>query len=146
MDGWLLPVAGAAGSLAVLWLALVSALWFGRPGEATARDVLRMLPDLVRLLHRLARDPELPRGVRLRLWFAIGYLAMPVDLVPDFLPVVGWADDVVVVALVLRAAVRRAGPQAVQRHWPGGSDGLRAVRRLAGVADGPLAEAAPRDA
>lgn len=74
-----------------------------------------------------------PPGVRWRLWLLLGYLLLPIDLVPDFLPVIGYADDVVVLALVLRSVVRRAGPQALERHWPGTPAGLALVRRLAGL-------------
>lgn len=72
----------------------------------------------------------LPRGVRLRLWLLLAYLAMPIDLVPDFIPVLGYADDAILVAVVLRSVIRRAGPDAVARHWPGDEKGLEAVRRL----------------
>jgi uncharacterized membrane protein YkvA (DUF1232 family) len=88
----------------------------------------------VRLLRRLAADPTLPRGVRVRIWLVLAYLAVPVDIIPDFLPVVGYADDAIVVALGLRAAVRRSGPEALRRHWPGSPEGLAALHRLAGIA------------
>lgn len=74
-----------------------------------------------------------PRGARLRLWLLLGYLALPVDLVPDFAPVVGYADDAVVIALVLRSVTRAAGAEALDRHWPGTPDGLAALRRVAGL-------------
>jgi uncharacterized membrane protein YkvA (DUF1232 family) len=137
VDAWVLPVAGIAAGMALVWLALVAALWMARPAEVTAREVLRLLPDVLRLLRRLAGDPTLPRGVRVRIWLVIAYLAMPIDIVPDFLPVVGYADDVIVVAVGLRAAVRRAGPAALSRHWPGSPAGLRALHRLAGVPTPP---------
>ncbi|WP_308160970.1 YkvA family protein [Cellulomonas sp. GbtcB1] len=114
----------------LLWLALVAVLWATRPDELRLREVLRLLPDVVRLVRRLATDRALPRGVRIRLWLLLGYLALPVDLVPDVAPVLGWADDALVVALVLRSVVRRAGPEALDRHWPGSPEGLAAVRRL----------------
>lgn len=124
---------GLTGGLLVLWAALVTALWFGRPDELRLRDAMRLLPDLLRLLRRLAADESLPRGVRVRLWLLLGYLAMPIDLVPDFIPVLGYADDAVVVAIALRSVTRRAGPEALERHWPGTPDGLAAIRRLAGI-------------
>jgi uncharacterized membrane protein YkvA (DUF1232 family) len=71
--------------------------------------------------------------VRWRLWLLLGYLAMPIDLVPDFIPVLGYADDAIVIALVLRSVVRHAGAEALERHWPGTPEGLSAVLRLAGV-------------
>jgi uncharacterized membrane protein YkvA (DUF1232 family) len=126
-------VLGVAGGLLVVWLALVAALWVSRPDDLRLRDAMRLLPDLVRLLRRLAGDDTLPRGVRVRLWLLLGYLAMPIDLVPDFIPVLGYADDAVVVAMALRSVTRRAGPEALARHWPGTPDGLAAIRRLAGI-------------
>lgn len=88
---------------------------------------------MLRLLRRLAADPAVPRGVRVRLVLLLGYLLSPIDLVPDFLPVIGYADDVLVVALVLRSVTRRAGADALQRHWPGSPEGLRVVEQLAGL-------------
>lgn len=92
----------------------------------------------MRLLHRLASDPTVPRGVRIRLVLLLAYLALPLDLVPDFIPVIGYADDVIIVALALRSVTRAAGPEAIDRHWPGGIEGLRAVKRLAGVTTGAV--------
>lgn len=126
-------LAAVAAGLVLVWVLLVLALWLARPGELTAREALRVLPDLVRLLRRLAGDRSLPRGVRVRLWLLLGYLVMPVDLVPDVIPVVGYADDVVVVALALRSVVRAAGPEALERHWPGTPEGLAVVRGLSGL-------------
>ncbi|HEY0888071.1 MAG TPA: YkvA family protein [Nocardioides sp.] len=124
------------GGLLLVWLLLVAALVVaGRRDERSGRlaEALRLLPDVVRLLRRLAGDRDLPRGVRVRLWLLLAYLAMPLDLVPDVIPVAGYADDAIVVALTLRSVVRHAGPQALERHWPGTPDGLAAVRRLAGL-------------
>ncbi len=129
-------VAAVVGGVVLLWAALVGLLWVAArrtSQRVDLRDLLRLVPDLVRLTHRLARDPSLSRGVRLRLVALLVYLALPLDLVPDVIPVVGYADDVVVVALVLRSVVRRAGPKAIERHWPGTDVGLAAVLRLAGV-------------
>src|SRR5262245_2502681 len=125
-------VAAILGAL-VLWLALIVVLWRLRPRAGVGAEALRAVPDVVRLTHRLARDPALPRSLRIWLWVLLGYLLSPIDLVPDFIPVIGDADDAVIVALVLRAVVRRAGRDAVTRHWPGSDDGLRAVERLAGI-------------
>jgi uncharacterized membrane protein YkvA (DUF1232 family) len=120
-------------SVAVLWLLLVAMLAARRPSRERIGEALRLLPDVLRLIRRLAADQELPRGVRVRLWLLLAYLALPFDLIPDFVPVVGYADDAVIVAWTLRAVVRRAGPAALDRHWPGGQEGLAVVRRLAGV-------------
>ena len=94
-------------------------------------ETARLVPDTARLLRRLAADDSLPRGVRWRLLLVAGYLAMPIDLIPDFIPLIGHADDVVVAAWVLRSVIRRAGPAAIERHWPGTPEGLATLRRMA---------------
>lgn len=129
MPEWAWTLVGVLGGLLLCWLVLMAVLWTARPDEMRARELLRLLPDVLRLVHRLAGDRTLPRGVRVRLWLLLVYLAMPIDLVPDFVPVLGHADDAIVVALVLRSVVRRAGAAAVERHWPGTPDGLAALRR-----------------
>ena len=126
--------------LALLWLALVVSLYLvgRRQAEPTRlRDALRLIPDVVRLLRRLTADPTLPRGVRIRLTLLLVYLALPIDLVPDFIPVVGYADDAVVVAIALRSVARKAGVEAIDRHWPGTPEGLQAVKQLAGLPVAP---------
>lgn len=130
---WWQAAVAVAGGLLVVWLASVAALYAvaRRQDDPTSlREALRLLPDVLRLLRRLAADATLPRGVRWRIGLTLGYLAMPLDLVPDFLPVVGYADDVIVVAIALRSVVRAAGPEALERQWPGSPAGLDAVRRL----------------
>jgi uncharacterized membrane protein YkvA (DUF1232 family) len=126
---------GIAAALLASWLALVIALLFVRPKGSLLTEAVRILPDLLRLLRRLAADRTLPRGVRVRLGLLIAYLAIPIDLVPDFVPVIGYADDAIITAAVLRSVVRRAGIHAVRRHWPGSDDRFAALRRLTGISD-----------
>jgi uncharacterized membrane protein YkvA (DUF1232 family) len=129
MPDWAWTLVGVLGGLLLCWLVLMAVLWATRPDDLRLRDLLRLLPDVLRLVHRLAGDGTLPRGVRVRLWLLLGYLALPIDLVPDFVPVLGHADDAIVVALVLRSVVRHAGAAAIDRHWPGTPEGLAALRR-----------------
>ncbi|MFC9926195.1 YkvA family protein [Streptomyces sp. NPDC127190] len=124
---------GIAVALLACWLVLLAALALARPKGSLLTEAVRLLPDLVRLVSRLARDSTLPRRARWLLWALAGYLALPVDLVPDFIPVLGYADDALAVAVVLRAVIRQAGTDALARHWPGTPDGLAVVRRLAGL-------------
>jgi uncharacterized membrane protein YkvA (DUF1232 family) len=129
MPDWAWTLVGVLGGLLLCWLVLMAVLWATRPDDLRLRELLRLLPDVLRLVHRLAGDGTLPRGVRVRLWLLLGYLALPIDLVPDFVPVLGHADDAIVVALVLRSVVRHAGATAIDRHWPGTPEGLAALRR-----------------
>jgi uncharacterized membrane protein YkvA (DUF1232 family) len=128
-DWWTIAL-GVVGGLVLIWGVLAAALWFTKPDDYDMRQALRLLPDLIRLIKRLAADPDTPRGVRIRLALLLVYLALPVDLIPDFVPVLGYADDAIIVALVLRSASRRAGPDALARHWPGTPEGLTALKRL----------------
>ena len=127
---WWQSLLGVLAGLVLLWLVLVLALWLAKPDETRLKELLRLLPDVLRLVARLARDGSLPRGVRVRLWLLLGYLALPIDLIPDFVPVLGYADDAVVVVLVLRSVFRKAGHDAIVRHWPGTSAGLASLDRL----------------
>ncbi len=126
-------VIGLLIGLATAWLALAVALLVVRPRGGLLKEAVRLLPDTLRLLKDLALDRTLPRGVRVRLWLLFAYLAMPFDLIPDFIPVIGYADDAILVAAVLRSVVRRAGADAVRRHWRGTPDGLAALWRVAGM-------------
>lgn len=123
-------VIAVVGGLLLLWGALVVVLWVTKPDDASITDALRLLPDVVRLVSRLARAPEVPRRVRVALFVLLAYLVSPIDIVPDFIPVLGYADDAVIVALTLRWVARHAGADALERHWPGTLEGLDAVRRL----------------
>jgi uncharacterized membrane protein YkvA (DUF1232 family) len=133
-DWWTIPL-GVAGGLVLVWAVLVAVLWLAKPGDYDLKEALRLLPDLIRLIRRLAADPDTPRGVRIRLALLLGYLALPFDLIPDFVPVLGYADDAIIVALVLRSATRRAGSDALAKHWPGTPDGLSALKRLCRLND-----------
>lgn len=130
---WADLLLATAGGLALIWIALVIALAVAGPRGPLLREALRVLPDLLRLLRRLAADGGLPRGVRVRLVLLFAYLALPFDLVPDFIPVLGYADDAIIVALVLRSVVRRAGIDAIRAHWPGTDDGFAVLCRLTGI-------------
>jgi len=123
-------------SLVILWIAFVGALLIFRP-RTDLREAVRILPDLLVMLGAIAQDGALPWSVRARLWLVLFYLAMPIDIIPDVFPVIGWADDAILVAWVVRSVVRRSGPDALARNWPGPADGLDVVKRLAGVRPEP---------
>src|SRR2546428_1928969 len=102
----------AAYAAFVSWLVVL-----GRRDDA--RALVTFIPDCIVLVSRLARDPRVPRRRKLLLLGLVGYLALPFDLVPDFIPVAGQLDDAIVVALVLRRFVRAGGAPLVREHWPG---------------------------
>jgi uncharacterized membrane protein YkvA (DUF1232 family) len=120
-------------SLALTYLGLLAALLVARPKGNLLGEAVRLLPDLLRLQRRLAADFTVPRAARVRLWLLLAYLAIPFDVVPDFVPVLGYADDAIIAILVLRSIVRRTGAPVVRRHWPGTDDGLAALARLTGL-------------
>ena len=113
---WWQALVGIIGGLLLIDGVLLSLLWrYARrhPETVTMRDALRLFPDLLRLTRRLAADTTLPRGIRIRLLLLLLYLASPIDVVPDFIPVIGYADDAVVLALVLRSVARPAAPDSL---------------------------------
>jgi uncharacterized membrane protein YkvA (DUF1232 family) len=124
----LVPVIG----LAVAWLLLVVVLWLHRPSREIAGSTLRLVPDLIRLVRALLADEATPRSVKAALVALLVYLLSPIDVVPDFFPVIGSLDDLIVSALVLRWAGRRVGTSALQAHWSGGPEGFAFLLRLLG--------------
>ncbi len=135
MSGWLW-LAVALGALALLWIAFVEVLVVAGRRE-DARALAGIVPDCVVLVARLARDPRVPRRRKLLLAALGVYLASPLDLVPDFIPVAGQLDDAVLVGLVLRSIVRSGGEPLVRELWPGPESSLRVVLRLAPTAELP---------
>jgi uncharacterized membrane protein YkvA (DUF1232 family) len=134
MTAWLWATAGLLALYAAFVLALVLA---GRRGQA--RAVAGFVPDCAVLLRRLAGDPRVSRRHKAALLLLAGYLAMPFDLVPDFIPVAGQLDDAILVAIGLRSLVRAGGGDLVRAHWPGPDSSLAVVLRIAGLAPGPAA-------
>ena len=129
---WQIPI-GVLAALAAVWLIVGVALWLAKPGEVSVKAMARLLPDLLVLLKRLALDPQMPRAIRIALALLLAFTLSPIDVIPDFIPVIGFADDVILVALVLRWITRRAAADALTRHWPGTPEGLMAVRHVCGL-------------
>ena len=125
--GWLLV---GIGVLAVVYAAFVVALvLLGRRGDA--RAMATFIPDCIVLVSRLARDQRVPRRRKLMLFALAGYLALPIDLVPDFIPVAGQLDDAIIVALVLRHFIKAGGEPMLRELWPGPEQSLAVILRLA---------------
>jgi uncharacterized membrane protein YkvA (DUF1232 family) len=129
LSWWIWLLVGFAALVAaygafVIWLVLVGRL-------EDARALATFVPDCIVLVTRLGRDPRVPRRHKLLLLALAAYLALPVDLVPDFIPVAGQLDDALIVALVLRRFVRSGGEDLIRELWPGPKQSLALILRLA---------------
>jgi uncharacterized membrane protein YkvA (DUF1232 family) len=98
-----------------------------------ARALAGFIPDCLVLVSRLAKDKRISRRRRLVLFGVLAYLALPIDLVPDFLPGIGQLDDAVLLGLALRVVVRGGNTELVRRAWPGPEASLTLVLRAAGL-------------
>ena len=124
---WLLI---AFAAMVAVWAAFV--LWLMAAGRRDdARALATFIPDCIVLVTRLAHDRRVPRRRKLLLLGLVGYLALPFDLVPDFIPVAGQLDDAIIVALVLRHFVKGGGEQLIRELWPGPPQSLNLILRLA---------------
>ena len=132
MGNWVRAVLIGIGVVAVSWLLLVMLAARLPPGVLS--DLAGFLPACVTLLRRLRRHPAVPRCAKIAVAFAALWVISPIDLIPEFLPVIGPLDDVVVVALCLRYAARRVPREVLLAAWPGDP---RLLERLLGVASTP---------
>ena len=96
-------------------------------------DAVLMIPNLVKLIGRLLTDPRVPRRAKVVLGFAAAYVASPIDLIPEFIPVIGWADDLLILVYALDSLIDRAGTEIVEEHWDGPGDLLSLIREIMGM-------------
>jgi uncharacterized membrane protein YkvA (DUF1232 family) len=120
---------GLAATAAVYLGFIALLVLVGRREEA--KTFARFIPDCIVLFRRLLGDERVPRNRKLLLVAVLGYLAFPLDLVPDFIPVAGQLDDAIIVALVVRSVLRSAGPELLREHWPGPVGSLNVIERMA---------------
>jgi uncharacterized membrane protein YkvA (DUF1232 family) len=116
--------------LVVAWLALLLLLWLIRPRGVGARELARLVPDILRLVRDLVTDRSAPRSVRAALVILLVWLISPIDLVPEFIPVLGPLDDVIVAVVILRFVRRRLGEAELRRRWRGTDDGWVLLERI----------------
>jgi uncharacterized membrane protein YkvA (DUF1232 family) len=138
---WLLL--GLLVVLVLYGVAVLALIAVGRRSDA--RALAGFIPDCLVLVRRLLTDPRVPRRRKALLGLLVGYLALPFDLVPDFIPVAGQLDDAIVVAFVLRAVLRSGGETLLREHWPGPDASFQLVRRVAFGRDASASPAAPSD-
>jgi uncharacterized membrane protein YkvA (DUF1232 family) len=125
----------AAAVAAGIWLVVVIGLLLvGR--RTHARELAMLVPNLVRLFRGLLGDRRIPRRTRWLLLAGVAWFASPIDLIPEFIPVLGPLDDAIVAAMILRHIVKVAGPQVVGDHWPGDPATLERIMRLIRVESG----------
>jgi uncharacterized membrane protein YkvA (DUF1232 family) len=110
--------------LVLLWIVLLAVLWLARPRGAKLEELLRIVPDVLRLVRGLVVDGSVPGRVRVALVVLLVWLISPIDLIPEFIPVLGPLDDVVVAVLVLRYVRRRLGDDELRRRWSGTPEGF----------------------
>ena len=126
-------IAAAIAVVAIAWLLLAAFLWLHRPSRELAGAALRLIPDLVRLVRGMLADGRTPTSVRVALAGLLLYLLSPIDLIPDFVPVIGSADDLIISAVVLRWVGRRVGLEDLRGRWTGDPAGFEVLRRLLGI-------------
>lgn len=102
-------------------------------GRRLMQDAVLMMPNLVKLVTRLLKDPRVPRRAKITLGMAAAYVASPIDLIPEMIPVIGWADDILIMMFALDALISRAGEEVVEELWDGPGDLLALVRDIVGL-------------
>ncbi len=127
------PVLGILVAIVVLWAAMLGLFWVLRPREVPMREVLRVIPDVLRLLRSVIRDSKAPLDVRLVLGGLMLWIISPIDLIPEFIPVLGPLDDIVVAVVAMRYTRRRLGTEDLRRRWTGSADGFALLSRLMGA-------------
>ena len=125
-------VIGIGVGILLVWAALMALLWIFRPRDVALGELIRLVPDLLRLVRSLIGDRSVPLGARVALVGLLAWLISPIDLIPEFIPVLGPVDDVVVAVLVLRYVRRKVGLEALRERWPGTPEGFALLGRIIG--------------
>ncbi|MEO5986539.1 MAG: DUF1232 domain-containing protein [Candidatus Limnocylindria bacterium] len=123
-------VGGILLGLVIAWAAFIALLWVFRPRDVRLAELLRIVPDVIRLVRGILGDRGAPIGVRLALIGLLGWLVSPIDVIPEFIPVLGPLDDVVLAVLVLRYVRRRIGEREFRERWPGNDEGYALLARV----------------
>ncbi|MGH8945812.1 MAG: YkvA family protein [Acidimicrobiia bacterium] len=97
-------------------------------------DAAKLVPNLVKLVIRLIKDPRVPRRSKIALGLALAYVASPIDIIPEIVPVLGWADDLLLLMLTIDSLIERAGKEVVEEHWDGPVDLLGMMREVIAAA------------
>lgn len=125
-------IAGILLGLITLWAVMLALFWVLTPKGVPPRELVGVVPDLLRLLNTVVRDSASPMDVRLVLVGALVWIISPIDLIPEFIPILGPLDDVVVAIVALRYVRRRLGVDALRARWSGTADGFALLGRVMG--------------
>jgi uncharacterized membrane protein YkvA (DUF1232 family) len=126
------PVVALVVALVAIWAGLLVLFWVLRPKGVSVREMLGLIPDVLRLLRSVIGDRAAPLDVRLVLVGLLAWIVSPIDLIPDFIPVLGPLDDVVVAVVAMRYMRRRLGTEDLRRRWVGTDDGFALLVRVIG--------------
>jgi uncharacterized membrane protein YkvA (DUF1232 family) len=126
------PLVGVVVAIVGAWALLLVVFWALRPRDVSARELARIVPDVLRLLRALIRDSAVPLDARLVLVGLVAWIVSPIDLIPEFIPVLGPLDDVVVAIVAMRYVRRRVGGDGIRARWTGSDDGFRLLTRVIG--------------
>jgi uncharacterized membrane protein YkvA (DUF1232 family) len=126
------PLLAVVAGLIALWAAILVLFWALRPRGVPAREIVKVVPDVLRLLRTLLVDRHTPLDVRLVLVGLLAWIVSPVDLIPEFIPVLGPVDDVVVAVIAMRYVRRRMGVEELRSRWPGTASGFTLLLRVIG--------------
>ena len=129
----LTPILGVLVGLVAAWLAFIALLWVLRPRDTRLRDLVRVVPDIIRLCRDVLADGRAPLGPRLAIAGLLAWLVSPIDLIPEFIPILGPLDDVVVAVLVLRYVRRRLGTEGLRARWRGTQEGFVLLESVTGL-------------
>jgi hypothetical protein len=119
-------------AILVLWAVLLVVFWVLRPKDVGVREIVGVIPDVLRLLRSIIGDGSAPPDVRLVLIGLLAWIISPIDLIPEFIPVLGPLDDVVVAVVALRYVRRRLGVDDLRRRWSGTDEGFALLVRMVG--------------
>ena len=126
-------IVGVAITVVAVWILLLVVFWVFRPQGASVRDIMAVIPDLLRLLRSLFADGAVPADVRVVLIGLLAWIVSPIDLIPEFIPGLGPLDDVIVAIVALRYVRRRVGIGELRRRWTGTNDGFDLLVRVIGT-------------
>lgn len=125
-------MAAVIAGIVALWAVLLVVFWLARPKGVPLASLIRPVPDILRLLRSLIGDRSAPLDVRLVLVGLLAWITSPIDLIPEFIPVLGPLDDVVVAIAALRYVRRRVGIEDLRHRWSGTPEGFELLTRIIG--------------